>query len=185
MKKFLIIAGVLVAVVLGFRTFYMNYTKSASPEANTEFNEGDVSIKVYYNSPSKRGRVIFGPGRLVPFDTVWRTGANEATVIETNRDLVIQGKTLKAGKYSLFTIPGAQSWKIIFNSETGQWGIDFNGAANRDPKNDVVVAEVPSMSHENVVEKFTISVEKADEEILLIFLWDQTVVTLPMTIASH
>jgi hypothetical protein len=178
MKKFLIIAGILVAVMLGFRAFYMNYTKSASPESNVNFEEGDLNIKVFYNSPSKKGRVIFGG--LVPYDTVWRTGANEATVFETNKDLSIQGKVLKAGKYSLWAKPGVETWQILFNSEYGQWGIDFNGAANRDPKNDVLIADVPSVTQETEIEKFTISVEKADEDILLIFLWDKTVVTLPL-----
>ncbi len=179
MKKFLIIAGIVVAVMLGFRTFYMNYTKSASPESNVEFKEGDLVIKVFYNSPSKKGRVIFGG--LVPYDTVWRTGANEATIFETNKDLSIQGKVLKAGKYTLWTTPGKESWQIIFNSEFGQWGIDFNGAANRDAKNDVLTAQVPSLNQDKEIEKFTISVEKTDEDILLILLWDKTVVTLPMT----
>jgi Protein of unknown function (DUF2911) len=183
MKKFLIIAGILVAVVLGFRAFFMNYTKSASPESDVAFSEGNLSIHVFYNSPSKKGRVIFGG--LVSYDTLWRTGANEATVFETNKDLTIQGKTLKAGKYSLWTIPGKQTWKILFNSEHGQWGIDFNGEANRDSKNDVLTAEVESLTQDKEIEKFTISVEKADEEILLILLWDKTVVTLPMTIASR
>jgi hypothetical protein len=179
MKKLLIIAGVLIVLVLGFSTFYKRYTKSASPESNVDFKDGDLEIKVFFNSPSKRGRVIFGG--LVPYDTIWRTGANEATVFETSKDLTIQGKVLKAGKYTLWTMPGRENWKIYFNTEYGQWGIDFNGAANRDPENDVLVAEVPSMTHDTEVEKFTISVEKSDEEILLILLWDKVVVTLPMT----
>jgi hypothetical protein len=181
MKKFLIIAGIVVAVMLGFRAFYMNYTKSASPESNVNFEDGDLNIKVFYNSPSKRGRVIFGG--LVPYDTIWRTGANEATVFETNKNLTIQGQVLKAGKYSLWAKPGAEAWQIIFNSESGQWGIDFNGAANLDPKNNVVTAEVPSVIQDKEIEKFTISVEKMDEDLLLILLWDKTVVTLPMSIS--
>jgi hypothetical protein len=182
MKKLLIIVGILVVLVLGFSTFYKRYTKSASPESNVDFKDGDLNIKVFYNSPSKRGRVIFG--KLVPFDTVWRTGANEATIFETNKDLAIQGKVLKAGKYTLWATPGKQTWQITFNTEYGQWGIDFNGAANKDPKNDVLTAEVPSVIQDKEIEKFTISVEKSDEEILLILLWDKTVVTLPMT-TSH
>ncbi|PZR40996.1 MAG: hypothetical protein DI538_02625, partial [Azospira oryzae] len=91
----------------------------------------------------------------------------------------------KKGKYTLWTIPGEQTWKILFNTETGQWGIDFNGAANRDPKNDVLVAEVPSLIQDKIIEQFTISVEKMEDEIQLILLWDKTVVTLPMAVTSR
>jgi hypothetical protein len=182
MKKILIIATVVVVLVFGLRAVFLHYTKAASPESNVKFENGELQINVFYNSPSKKGRKIFGG--LVPYGAVWRTGANEATIFETNLDLSIQGKILKAGKYSLWTIPGEQSWQILFNSETGQWGIDFNGVPNRKAEDDVLTAEVAAVKQDKEIEKFTISVEKMDEEIQLIFLWDTTVVTLPMSIAQ-
>jgi Protein of unknown function (DUF2911) len=184
MKKVFVLFGIIIVLVASaFIYFRFFYTKSFSPEATVEFNQGDVTIKVFYNRPYKKGREIFGG--LEPFNKVWRTGANEATVFETNKDLTIQGKTLKAGKYTLWTIPGEQTWKILFNTETGQWGIDFNGESNRNPKNDVLIAEVPSLIQDKVIEQFTISVEKMDDEIQLILLWDKTVVTLPMAVTSR
>lgn len=182
MKKLILIGVVVVAVIFAIRTVLFINTKSYSPEATAEFKDGETDVKVYYNSPSKKGRVIFGG--LVPYGVVWRTGANEATVLETNRDLSIQGKKLAAGQYTLWTIPGEQSWKVIFNSETGQWGIDFNGEANRDPENDVLAVDVPARMQEKEIEKFTISLDKADNELQLILLWDKTVVTVPMVIAQ-
>ncbi|MBA4144162.1 MAG: hypothetical protein C0523_00245 [Cytophaga sp.] len=184
MKKAIVFIGIIVVLVASaFIYFRFFYTKSFSPEATVEFKQDDVTISVFYNRPYKKGREIFGG--LEPFGKVWRTGANEATVFETNKDLTIQGKILKKGKYTLWTIPGEQTWKILFNTETGQWGIDFNGAANRDPKNDVLVAEVPSLIQDKIIEQFTISVEKMEDEIQLILLWDKTVVTLPMAVTSR
>ncbi len=118
---------------------------------------------------------------LVPYGKVWRTGANEATVFETNRDLKIKDMTLKAGTYSFWTIPGEQNWTIIFNSEYGQWGVDFNGVANRDPKNDVLTVEVPVKTQDKEFEQFTILVEKMSEEMEIILLWDKTVVPIPIS----
>ena len=77
-------------------------------------------IVVNYSSPAVKGRMIWGG--LVPYGKVWRTGANEATVFETSKDIVLSGQTLPAGKYALFTIPAENEWTVIFNSEWNQWG---------------------------------------------------------------
>jgi hypothetical protein len=181
MKKFLIVVGIILVILLGVLTFFrFYYTKSFSPEQEVKYEAGDARVSVFYNRPSKKGREIFGG--LVPYGQVWRTGANEATVFETNKDLMIQGKTLKAGKYSFFTLPGEQSWQFIFNSEYGQWGVDFNGQANRVPANDVLIIEIPSVQQEKEFEQFTISVEKSDEEVQLVLMWDKTLVAMPFTI---
>lgn len=178
MKKFLIILGIIVVLVLGV-LLYMRlvYTKSFSPEDKSSFSSADLEISVLYNRPFKKGRVIFG--ELVPYNQVWRTGANEATVFETNKDLAFGDKTLKAGKYSLFTIPEEQSWTIIFNNETGQWGVDFNGEANRDATKDVLSVQAISVQQEKEFEQFTISIERWGEEMQLIFMWDKTLVSVP------
>jgi len=180
MKKFLIVLGVIVVLVLGV-LLYMRlvYTKSFSPEDKSSFSNADLEISVLYNRPYKKGRVIFG--ELVPYSKVWRTGANEATVFETNKDLMFGDKTLKAGKYTLFTIPEEQSWTILFNSETGQWGVDFNGETNRDAAKDVLSVQALSVQQEKEFEQFTISIERWGEEMQLIFMWDKTLVSVPFT----
>jgi hypothetical protein len=186
MKRLLIITGAVLLIFIGGWAYWANiYTKSFSPDSDVNFEAQDLRIHINYDRPYKKGRLIFGEQKqnaLVPYGKVWRTGANEATVFETNRDLTIKGKVLKAGTYSFWTIPGEQNWSIIFNSEYGQWGVDFNGKANRDPKNDVLTLEVPvRTTNDKEFEQFTISVDKMGEEMEIVLLWDKTLVALPFS----
>jgi hypothetical protein len=183
MKKFLIFSLIgiaVIAMIVAFIGFLqLKNTKSSSPEEEVVFKQGDLSIKVFYNRPSKKGRKIFGG--LVPYDQVWRTGANEATTFETNEDIQIKGQTLKAGKYSLWTIPGETSWTVIFNSKHGQWGINSKGEANRDPELDVLRVDVQAVSQEQEFEQFTIAFEKTGEDAEMVLIWDKTLVSVPFT----
>jgi hypothetical protein len=183
MKKFVIfsligaaIIGILV-VVIGY--VQLKKTKSFSPEDEVVYTQGDLTLKVFYNRPSKKGRVIFGD--LVPYDKVWRTGANEATTFETNKDLTIEGKKLKAGKYSLWTIPRPDRWTVIFNSEHGQWGINSKGEANRVTEKDVLTVDATAVEQDRVFEQFTISFEKSGEDIEMVLAWDKTLVSIPVS----
>jgi len=183
MKRFVIITGVAVAllIVLGFvaKFFVKQHDKSFSPEEEVTYTSGDLNIRVFYNRPYKKGREIFGG--LVPYDKVWRTGANEATTFQTNKDLQIEGNTLRKGKYSLWSIPGENTWKVVFNSEYGQWGIGSDGEANRDPKNDVLTVDVHSLQQDRVFEQFTISFEKVGEDAEMVLMWDKTLVAVPFS----
>lgn len=186
MKKILLFSGlalVVVAVLIAF-IFYKN-TKSYSPEADTAFESGDLKINVYYNRPFKKGRVIFGG--LVPYGKTWRTGANEATVFETNKELMIGGKKLPKGKYSLWTVPNEQSWTVVFNSTIPNWGIDVmnNGEAARNPQTDVVVVDVPVMTTQKEFEQFTISAENTDDLLELVLAWDKTLVAVPLQVSGQ
>ena len=185
MKKTVIILGILAVVLAVAFVFWRNQVKSLSPEDGVDYVEGDLKVHVFYNRPYKKGRVIFAENGLVPYGKVWRTGANEATTLETNKTLSIGGKELKPGKYSLWTTPNAQSWTIILNSDVPSWGINFNGEANRDPKNDVVTVEAPVSLTETEIEQFTISIEKTGDEMELIFMWDKTVVAVPFTASAQ
>lgn len=183
MKRFLIIAGIAVAalIVIGIITnvYLNNQKKSLSPEEHIDFIAGDVNIRVFYNRPYKKGRQIFGS--LVPYGKVWRTGANEATTFETNKDLIFEGKTLKKGKYTLWTIPGEEVWIVIFNSQYGQWGIGPDGEANRKPERDVLSLAVHSVQSERQFEQFTISFEKVGEDAEMVLIWDKTLVAVPFS----
>ena len=183
MKKILIVLGTVILLVMAALAFFRHNTKSASPETELNYEADGLLVQVLYNRPFKKSRVIFDSVGLVPFGKVWRTGANEATIFETSKDLIINSKTLKAGKYTLWVLPNQQNWTVIFNSEYGQWGIDFNGVANRDPQNDVLSVDAPVLLQEKVFEQFTISVEKAGEEHELVFIWDTTLVSVPFTVA--
>jgi hypothetical protein len=192
MKKLLLITGVVLLIIVAVLSYYrFFYAKSFSPESDVNVEANGLKIHINYNRPYKKGRLIFGDqkdGALVPFGKVWRTGANEATVFETNLDLKIKGQTLRAGTYSFWTIPGEQSWTVIFNSEyrnpwgSRLWGIDYNGVANRDPKNDVLTVTVPvAVLQDKEIEQFTISIERMGEEMEIILLWDKTLVAIPFS----
>ena len=175
--KWTLIGIVSLAAILfiAFRGF-IAYTKSHSPEETVTFNEGAVEITITYSRPFKKGRNIFG--ELVPYNKVWRTGANECTVFTTATDLSINGKTLPAGKYSLFTIPGESLWHVIWNEGEYSWGVvDSEGTTPRVPEQDALVISAPVSNLPNVVEQFTISVEKSKG---LVFTWDQTEVSVSL-----
>jgi hypothetical protein len=101
-------------------TFGNAQDKPASPASAATGKINGANITINYSSPSVKGRKIWG--ELVPFDKVWRAGANEATTIETDKDLIIEGSKLPAGKYSFFVIPNEKECIIIFNKEAKQWG---------------------------------------------------------------
>jgi len=107
-----------------------------SPAATATGHVKGVTITIDYSSPAVRGRKIWG--ELVPYDKVWRAGANEATLITIDKDVQVEGKALPAGKYSLYAIPGEKEWTIIINSATGQWGINRDGTTTEDPAKDVL-----------------------------------------------
>jgi hypothetical protein len=182
MKRIILGAGLMVVVLLGGLTFWWYNTKSFSPENSIDFEDGELKISVFYNRPFKKGRVIFGG--LVPFGKTWRTGANEATVFEVNKDLMIMGKVLTKGKYSLWTVPNEQSWLIAFNRTIPPWGIDVmkDGEAARDPAGDVVLVEVPVVLSPKEIEQFTITIEKGADAMELVLLWDRTLVAVPFSL---
>ena len=107
-----------------------------SPPATASGNVKGTTITINYSSPAVKGRKIWG--ELVPYDKVWRAGANEATLITFDKDVQMEGKALAKGQYSLYAIPGETEWTIIFNSATGQWGINRDGTTTEDPAKDVL-----------------------------------------------
>ena len=122
-----------------------------SPAAEAKGKIGEAQITIAYSSPAVKEREIWGA--LVPYGQVWRTGANEATTFETSADIQINGKTLQAGKYSVFTIPGESSWTVIFNSVVEQWG-----AFRYDASKDVLRVEATPQMGE-FLERMTFFVE--------------------------
>lgn len=101
---------------------------SPSPRARVEQQVGITTFSVDYASPAVKGRRIFGG--IVPFDRVWRTGANEATVFTASREFTFGDQQVPAGSYAIFTIPGKSSWTVILNRNTKAWGVRGYDAAN-------------------------------------------------------
>ncbi len=98
-----------------------------SPKAEVMQTVGFTEVKIDYSRPGVKERVIWG--ELVPYDKVWRAGANEATKFTFGTDVLINGKQLKAGAYSFFAIPGVDEWTLIFNKVADQWGaFEYNEA---------------------------------------------------------
>ncbi|RZS91919.1 DUF2911 domain-containing protein [Aquimarina brevivitae] len=129
-------------------------------------------IKVIYSRPQKKDRELFG--KLVPYGKVWRTGADEATEIKLFKDMKLGDQTVKAGTYSLFTIPGEKEWTVILNSELDQWG-----AYQYDESKDVARIKVPATNDDKALEVFSIAFKPVDKGYHLVMGWDTTRVEVP------
>ena len=127
-------------------------SKRPSPPAKAEGVADGVKIVIDYSKPSAKGRKMLGGNE--PFGKVWRTGANEATTFEVDKNVKIEGKELPKGKYALFTIPGENEWTIIFNKTANQWG-----AYEYKEVDDALRVTVKPGKTDKFVETFTISVE--------------------------
>ena len=139
-------------------------------------HKADIPLiaRVIYGRPQKNDRSIFGD--LVPFDMVWRAGANEATEIEFFRDVKIDGKKILKGRYTLYAIPSTEKWTIILNKETDTWG-----AFGYDAKKDLLRTEVQVITRPDIIEIFTIYFEGNDKtKTSLMIVWDNKEVHLPI-----
>jgi hypothetical protein len=183
-RKLLLAAGIILVFVLLFLVFGRQYyTKRFSPEEHAAYSDEKVELTVFYNRPSKRGRDIFGG--LVPYGKVWRTGANEATWFETSQDLQFDSIILKAGRYSLWTIPDANVWKVILNRSIPPWGVDYNSEAARDAAFDVLIIDAAVKQLPEVMEQFTITLGKAGAGYTMKLMWDATLIEVPITLSEQ
>lgn len=146
--------------------------KPPSPPATASFAFADgKTITINYAQPSMRGRKIFGG--LVPYDKVWRTGANAATSLKTDVDLTIGGTAVPAGSYTLYTIPGMSSWQLIINKQTGQWGTKY------DPGQDLARIPMKLTQRPSGLETFTISLDKTGGDSAVLKLeWENTIASV-------
>ncbi|SIT90512.1 DUF2911 domain-containing protein [Pontibacter indicus] len=119
-----VLAMLLVGMLVSFSAWAQDAKPKASPPATATGKIGTATVTINYGSPSVKGRTIWG--ELVPYDKVWRSGANEATTITTDKALMVEGKQLPAGTYSFYTIPGENEWTVIFNKTAKQWGTQYD-----------------------------------------------------------
>lgn len=149
--------------------------KSPIAIAKVLHQPSNTYVKIVYGQPYKRGRDIFG--QLVPYNEIWRTGANEATELTTTKDISFGGEELKAGTYALFTIPKEDDpWTIILNSELGQWG-----AFEYHSDFDVLRIKAPAIEKETSTEPFTVRfTDVINDSTSLVMQWDQTEVSIPI-----
>ena len=148
--------------------------KPSPPASATCDLGGGKNIKTDYSSPRMRGRKIYGD--LVPFGEVWRTGANEATTFVPSTDVVVGGKTVPAGSYTIFTVPSADKWTLIVNKTTGEWGIPYKYESAELGRVDMQVSKLPSP-----VEDFTISYVKSGSGCTMRIDWETTRASVNIT----
>jgi hypothetical protein len=138
-----------------------------SPRDSAELTLSGKRISVNYGSPSMRGRKIMGS--VVPYDEVWRTGANAATVFTIQANLIIGNVKLPKGSYTLYSLPSTKQWKLIINKQTGQWGTVYN------QKLDIARIQLKKKTLANKVERFVIALERtSDNSGLMKFSWEKT-----------
>jgi hypothetical protein len=177
MKKFVFLFAVLWSA-------WTSHSQIVTPQPSPKcvFNQmvGLTDVEVEYSRPGVKGRNVFGD--LVPFGKVWRTGANANTTISFSEDVVIDGKTLKKGKYALYTLPKVESWEVIFYSNSDNWG-------NPEVWNESDVAlrasVVPQMLNKNV-ENFTIDINNLDNNFGYLNLsWEKTSISLKFEVPTQ
>ena len=152
--------------------------KRASPLDSVSFSVGASRVKICYGRPSARGRTMIG-GQNVPLGRLWRTGANEPTMIHTTGPVTLAGVQLRAGVYSLYTIPDAEEWEIIVNRSVEQWGDEgsYNTAVK---KQEVGRGKAKVMKLDTHVEQFTIRPESKGGWTVLVLEWEKTRVVVPL-----
>ena len=156
-------------------TLFTACQKRPSPAASATFDLGaGETIKTNYSSPLMKGRKIYGD--LVPFGQVWRAGANEATTFVTTSDVVVGGKKVPAGSYTIFTIPRADKWTLIINKKTGEWGIPYKYENDELARVDMKVSKLPAP-----LENFTIAYDKSGSGCTLRMDWETTRASVDIT----
>ena len=145
-----------------------------SPPAETSQTVDGKTVSIHYNSPSMRGRKIFGG--LVPYDKVWRTGANPATSLKTEVNLKIGTATVPAGSYTLYTLPSTGIWKLIINKQTGQWGTKY------DQSQDLARVDMKTETLSSPQEVMSITLEPFQRKTSALHVrWETTDASVPVT----
>ena len=178
MKKVFTLATLLLAVVMTTSVSAQDFSgidKSPMDMAAypTDYKVSEKEVRIIYGRPQLKGRSM---DELAPTGKVWRTGANEAPEITFYKDVNFGGKDIKAGTYSLFTIPGEEEWTIILNKNLNQWGSYFY-----DESADVARVTVPNGSDSASLEEFSIAFKDAKDGTSLVMGWDKTRVAVPIT----
>ena len=177
MKKILLVLAIMVA---NFAIEAQVKTPQPSPKAEVQQVVGLTDVDVEYSRPSTKGRTIFGD--LVPFGKLWRTGANANTTVSFSEDIVIDGKTLKKGKYALYTNPKADNWEIYFYTATDNWG----NPENWDDAKVALKANVKPEMLNKKVETLTIAINELDNDSAhLDISWEKTLVSLKFEVPTQ
>lgn len=174
-KKVLWVVGAAVILFATIVIYQIATTRKHSPPATAELTTNKYKIQVDYCRPYKKGREIFG--ELLPYDTYWRTGANEPTIITFSNDFAFGVTKVPAGSYRLYTIPRENEWDVVLNSETEKWGLwepNYNL--------DIAKVTVPVKKADSCAEQFLIQLKENGNGAEMALIWDFTQVVVPIKI---
>ena len=155
-------------------------TERLSPLDSLSFRLNGYTVKMCYGRPSSRGRTMIG-GRDVPYGELWRTGANEPTMVHTTGPISIAGIEIKPGSYSLYTVPGDLEWTIIVNSSITQWG-HIAEYSYRVRRQEVGKATVPRERTARHVEQLTFTADPVEGEAIVLLEWERTRIAIPIVL---
>jgi hypothetical protein len=181
LKKILMGIGALVLLFVLFLVYSLFIATPKSPPNTAAFNQDGLEIQIAYSQPSKKGRLIFGEeseGALQPFGKYWRLGANAATEITVNQDVLFGGQPLKAGIYRMYAVPGETSFEITLNSEAGV----FLAVRDPDPALDLFTVDAIVIVQSTVTEMLTITMSEMEGGARADFVWDTTRFSIPITV---
>ncbi|HLV15281.1 MAG TPA: DUF2911 domain-containing protein [Xanthomarina sp.] len=173
---------ILLFMAVGALSFQMNSqvtTPQSSPLSKVEQKVGLTDFTLEYSRPGVKGRTVFGD--LVPFDKVWRTGANKNSIITFTDNVTIMGQLLKAGSYAVYAKPGKEVWEVMFYTETGNWGLPEKWDDSK------VAARVNAQVHQMPfnVENFTMDINQiSNSGATLEIIWEKTYVGVPFTVPT-
>jgi hypothetical protein len=142
--KNILVKGTALSLLMAIGIVSYSLGQPKSPKKTATGTVGEAKVIIEYSSPSANGRQIWGG--LVPYDKVWRAGANQATTFATDKDIMVGGNKLSKGVYSIYMIPGEKEWQVVFNKDVGQWGINRDGTTTRKPENDVFIVKTTPKS---------------------------------------
>ncbi len=177
MRKIIIVVTMIIA---NYVLHAQVKTPMPSPKASISQTVGLTDVTVDYSRPSAKGRTVFGD--LVPFGKLWRTGANANTTITFSDDVLINGNTLKKGKYALYTTPKAEMWEIKFYTDTDNWG----NPDVWDEKKVALRTNVDAINLNSMVETFTIGINNlTNDSATLDIAWEKTMVSLKFEVPTQ
>ena len=180
-KKILLGIGALLIIFVVYSVYVLFIATPKSPPGTAEYSDREFEITVNYSRPYKKERLIFGEeadGALLPYGQYWRLGANAATEISLSKDVLFAGKSLSAGTYRMSAVPGPNSFTINLNSELDV----FFGITEPDQEFNVLSVDAPVTPQDNETEMFTISFSNDSEVIMMNFVWDKTLFSVPITV---
>mgnify|MGYP001360246843 FL=1 len=168
-----------ILLFVGCLGFSQINTPRFSPASEIKQMVGLTEIEVQYSRPSMRGREIFG--NLVPFDKIWRTGADNSTKISFTTDVIVDGNTINAGKYSIFSIPNQNEWTVMFYSDVELWGVPRDWSDDK-----IVFSSTYKVNKINTVETFTISFnDLTNNDVNMNISWENTSVDIKIDVPTR